>query len=262
MVVLNLLPRDAVWRWSLLTCLALAAPGLALSATQPVSAAGPEWSSLQPVQQQILAPLAQDWQQLDKERKNKWLEIAARYPNMPADQQARMQQRMANWAKLTPQQRGQARANFQQAQQLPSEDRRAQWEAYQALPKERKDALAQQAKKAATVGPAAVASGPGGHTLRSAALNAQVPKSNIVAQTGTQAETPRLVAPTVVQAGPGATTSLVTTPVKPPAHQKLGKPKIEADAGTVDPSTLLPRRGPQAAGLPTAAAASAQPVQR
>jgi hypothetical protein len=259
---LNLLSRSAARKWALIAGLALSTSCAVMAAAPTGSSNGPEWRSLNPSQQQILAPLAEDWQQLDKERKSKWLEIAARYPTMPADQQARMQQRMSEWARLSPQQRGQARANFQQAQQLPSGDRRAQWEAYQALPKERKEALVQQANKSSAGGPAAAASNANGHALRSAALNAQTPKSNIVAQPGARTETPRPVAPTVVQAGPGATTSLVTTPAKPPAHQKLGKPKIEADAGTVDPSTLLPRRGPQAAGVPVSAAASAQPVQR
>jgi hypothetical protein len=55
------------------------------------------------------------------------------------------------------------------------------------------------------------------------------------------------VAPTIVQAQPGATTTLMTKPALPPAHQHPGQPKIAAKPGQVDRSTLLPQSGPQAA---------------
>jgi len=43
----------------------------------------------------------------------------------------------------------------------------------------------------------------------------------------------------------------------PPSHQQTGLPKIAATPEFVDKSTLLPRRGPQAAATRSAAAASA-----
>jgi len=218
---------------------------------------GPTWSALTPAQQHVLAPLAKDWQQLTLDGKQKWMEIATRFPSMPADQQVRMQDRMHEWSRMTPQQRGQARANFQQAQQVPSQDRQAQWEAYKALPKERKDALALRAAQPAVVPTPAQ---PGTRALRTAPLNAQAPKSNLVGSSPMAAPPPRPVAPTLVQVGPGATTSLVGMPAKPPVHQAAGKPKIEAGPSMVDRSTLLPKRGPQAVGSLSSAVAASQPV--
>ena len=54
------------------------------------------------------------------------------------------------------------------------------------------------------------------------------------------------VAPTIVQAKPGATTTLMTRQAKPPAHQQPGQPKIAAKPDQVNRQTLLPQRGPQA----------------
>lgn len=252
--------------FSLQALLRVGALSLLLAAATPLLAqaaaaadAGPSWAGLSPAQQQILAPLSKDWQQLDLERKKKWLEIAARYPAMPAEQQARMRERMSEWARMTPQQRGQARANFQQAQQVPAQDRQAQWETYKALPKERKDALARQAQTPAMPASAAAT---GAKALRSAPLDAQAPKTNIVARTAGGTPAPRPVAPTVVQSGPGATTSLVSAANPPPVHQQSGKPKIEIDPSKVDRSTLLPKPPAKVpdvgAPAPTAAASQAE----
>lgn len=192
------------------------------------------WSRLSGAQRQTLAPLARDWQSLDDDRKRKWLELANRYPSLPAPQQQRIQQRMADWARLTPQQRGQARANFQQAQQIPAPNRQAQWEAYKALPQEEKDALARKAAAAAST-PSPV------RPLRTAPLDAQAPKSNTVSPV--PAAPARVVAPTVVQTGPGASTRLVTSATpKPPQHQPAGGPKIDVRERAIDRATLLPRR--------------------
>ena len=54
-------------------------------------------------------------------------------------------------------------------------------------------------------------------------------------------------APTVVQAQPGATTTLISKRPRRPSHQQPGLPKIAATPGFVDKSTLLPQRGPQGA---------------
>jgi len=64
------------------------------------------------------------------------------------------------------------------------------------------------------------------------------------------------VAPTIVQAKPGATTTLMTRRAEPPAHQKPGQPKIAAKPDQVNSQTLLPQRGPQATA---AASAPRQP---
>ena len=85
-------------------------------------------------------------------------------------------------------------------------------------------------------------------------------KSNIVPNPGFAVPL-KPVAPTVVQARPGATTTLISKVPAPPMHQQTGMPKIAATPEFVDKTTLLPRRGPQGAATRSAAAspASARP---
>lgn len=235
----------------LLTCVRLAAlllivsagAALAQAVTRPAPApatalrSGPGWNELSGAQRSALAPLQRDWPAIDAERKQKWLEVAARLPNMPAEERARMQGRMSEWARMTPQERGQARLGYQQAQRLAPQEREARWEAYQAL-------SADQRRQLATRSP------PNGEAARSAesraARNDRQAKPNIVANPA-YAPAPKQVAPSVVQAQPGASTTLMSKRPTPPAHQQTGLPKIAAQPGFVDRTTLLPQRGAQAA---------------
>jgi hypothetical protein len=153
-----------------------------------------------------------------------------------------MQARMSEWARMTPQDRAQARLNFQQAKQLPNQDRQDQWQAYQALPESERKALADRAAAKAHEG-----SAKGPPELST--------KRNIVANPSLSATPVKPVAPTVVQAAPGATTTLVTRQPAPPAHQQAGMPKIAATPGFVDRNTLLPQRGTQSAGVRSSASA-------
>jgi hypothetical protein len=66
---------------------------------------------------------------------------------MSGAEQAKLHSRMTEWVALSPQQRTQARLNFGQTQQLSPDDKRAKWEAYQALPPEEKKKLAARAAK-------------------------------------------------------------------------------------------------------------------
>lgn len=222
------------------------------AATVTVAAAnpgGPAWHELQAAQQQALAPLRQHWSGIDANRKSKWLAVAQRFPSMPQAERDRVQARMAQWAALTPAERGTARQSFQELRNLPAEDRQALWDAYNALPAEQKQALAQRAKPA----PAPRASEP------VAAASASTPKRN-VAQTSPNVTT-KPVTPTVLQAKPGATTTLVTKAPAPPPHHQPGLPKIAATKPFVNPSTLLPHRGPQGAATHAAAPASGAEVR-
>jgi len=118
-------------------------------------AAGPakknsSWSELTPEQQQILKPLAEEWNTLEAQRRSKWLGIAKRYPAMTPTEQKRVQDRMADWVKLTPDQRQAAREQFRKIGRLPPAKREVvsqQWEEYQQLPPEVKKNLAAETKK-------------------------------------------------------------------------------------------------------------------
>lgn len=205
----------------------------------------PAWASLTHAQQAALAPLQRDWASIDVARKQKWLEVAARFPKMPEAERERVQARMGEWARMTPTQRARARMQFQETRQYSPEDRQARWEAYKALPDDERRALAQRAKPAARA-----ASVPEAKTTAADAS----PKRNIVPAGRPAVAKP--VAPTVVQARPGATTTLMSAKAPAPGHQQPGMPKIAATDGFVNPTTLLPSRGPQGAAI-SAAAASA-----
>lgn len=226
-----------------------AAPNPSAAPAPPPNAApgGPAWNSLSPAQQQALAPLQRDWPTIDANRKAKWIDVAARFPRMPAEERARIQARMTEWARLTPAERGRARLQFQEARQFPAEDRQARWEAYRALPEEKRAELARQSAKA----PQKAASG-----AEPRAAAAAGGKRNVVAPTPQAAALSKPVSPTAIQGKPGATTTLVSQQPRMPVHQQAGLPKIAATEGFVDPKTLLPRRGPQGAAVRSAAAPS------
>jgi len=203
----------------------------------PLAAAPPAWSSLTPQQQSVLAPLQDDWPGIDAARKQKWLELARRFPSLHESERERIQQRMADWARLTPSERGQARLQFQETRQISAEDRQARWEAYQALPDEQRRELAQRAKPA--MKPASAAEP---RTSEAAAKRNIVPAARQAAV--------KQVAPTLIQAKPGATTSLMTTKsTAAPSHQQPGLPKIAATPEFVDRNPLLPQKGPQGAAV-------------
>jgi hypothetical protein len=118
----------------------------------------PLWSELTPAQQQALAPLAGEWDQLDSFRKNKWLAIGNKYHSMNPDEQNRVQERMREWIRLTPEQRKAARESYARAKQLDPTKKNEQWQQYQQLSDEQKKKLAEDAatkKKGATLPSAA-----------------------------------------------------------------------------------------------------------
>lgn len=242
-------------------------------AAKPPVEDGVRWQHLKPAQQTALKPLERDWSGIDAPRKQKWLELSARFPKMSADEQTRVQARMAEWAKLSPQQRGQARLNYQEAKQLPAQDRQARWESYQALSAEQKRQLAARASPASAAASAsafAEASRKAASSSQNSARSergekpvreAPQAKSNIVPNPAFAAP-PKQVAPTVTRASPGATTTLMSKRPTPPSHQQTGLPKIAATPEFVNKATLLPQRGPQAAATRSAKASEAEPAQR
>jgi len=104
---------------------------------------GPKWTELSPNQQHILQPLQNLWPSLEENRKRKWLAIAKNFPTLSPQAQATAQERMREWAALTPSQRYQARLHFTQSQQLSNDEKLAKWEEYQSLNEEEKHKLNQ-----------------------------------------------------------------------------------------------------------------------
>ena len=88
---------------------------------------------------------------MSEPQKRKWLEISRNYSALSPEGQATLNSRMNDWVSLSPQQRAQARLNFgktkELSKQLTPEEKKAQWEAYQALSAEEKLKLAAKSPK-------------------------------------------------------------------------------------------------------------------
>ena len=114
-------------------CIAFSAAA-AQSKPETKKPAKPSWSELTPAQQQVLAPLQPEWEQLDTTRRRKWISIADRLPTMKQADKERLQKRMQEWAQLTPDERRAARERYQALKKLPPRERkevREKWQEYQ-----------------------------------------------------------------------------------------------------------------------------------
>jgi hypothetical protein len=118
----------------------------------------PTWQSLSADQQKALAPLRKLWPEISEARKRKWLAMSGNFKDLPANEQEKMQARMKDWAKLTPQQRAQARLIFAEVQQVTLDERKNKWEAYQSLSTDERRKLSQ--KHPAVPNSAAIATRP------------------------------------------------------------------------------------------------------
>ena len=190
-----------------------------------------KWSRLSSLQRTVLAPLLGEWAFMQPAQRQKWLEVAARFPRMSSLEQHRIQERMLEWTRLKPAERGFARLNFQGMQKLSPRERQRLWQAYLDLtPQERED-LAKRVQAGDKINLRA---------LPRKSLSQTASKSNILArqQSINKALT---VSPTKVQPGIGATTIFMNQlDSKTPSHQIIGAPKILASSSYVNPTTLLP----------------------
>jgi hypothetical protein len=105
----------------------------------------PLWRDLSARQQRALQPLAPHWDALTEPHKRKWLALSRNYAKMSPEEQEVLHSRMTEWAQLSNQERTLARFNFAEVKQVPVDERKAKWEAYQALSEEEKRELASRA---------------------------------------------------------------------------------------------------------------------
>ena len=161
---------------------------LAILATAPVlaqstvpdsgvssSAASLPWGSLSAEQKRALKPLASQWRGLGLEHQRKWIALTHNFNRMTAEEQETLQGRMSEWAQLSPSQRTQARMNFYEVRRVPTDEKRAKWEEYQALPAEERERLAgDRPKPPAGVAPA-LRPAPRNRILRPGEATAQGP---------------------------------------------------------------------------------------
>ncbi len=237
---------------------AAAASAVARSSAAPKPGAGPAWSELEPSEQVALRPLQNDWASIDELGKRKWRRIAERYPEMNAADQERLQERMTQWAKLTPQERGKVRSQYLEAKKVPASSRQADWKAYQALSPDERKALAARGTTAPNATGKSMEA-----TAHSAAAKRNAPHAANASSAGVAAPTPapkpaKPATPTIIQAAPGATTVLITKHRASGAAPATGSAKIAVSPDVVDKSTLLPQAGPQSPrARPTAASTPA-----
>jgi hypothetical protein len=104
--------------------------------------AGPAWTELTADQRVALKPLGGTWPTLSEGHKRKWIALSENYGKMAPSEQAKLHSRMSGWTALSPQQRSQARLNFAETKALSPDEKKAKWEAYQALSAEEKQKLA------------------------------------------------------------------------------------------------------------------------
>jgi hypothetical protein len=112
---------------------------------RPVLNQRPMWVDLTQAQQEALEPLSSHWDSMSDAHKRKWIALSHNFKSLSGEEQEKLHSRMAEWVGLTVQERIQARLNFAQTQKLAPEEKRAQWEAYQALTDEERKELATQA---------------------------------------------------------------------------------------------------------------------
>lgn len=120
---------------------AISSQAIGIAQTQPVEPASRAWKELTALQKQALAPLGAQWNALSGQQQKKWLAVSQNFNQLTVTEQITMHSRMSDWVSLSPQQRNLARLNFNKLQNLPKEDKKAKWEAYQALSAEEKRML-------------------------------------------------------------------------------------------------------------------------
>ena len=243
---------------------AVASPNNARTSTRPGAMAGPQvetgpgWETLTTPQKLALYPLAERWALISEAQKRRWLALAANFSALPEEEQAKFHDRMTDWASLSAQQRNQARLNYAVTNRLARDDKRAQWEAYQALSDEEKRALAARAapkpKGAATalrpVSPKKLAQVPAATQANPSRPNA--PKIPPVLDHSA----PRVAAPVTPTAPPAtgvptqnpASNVVETAPVSIPVAVPAALPPLGAGSAET-PATTAPMVTPDNSGL-------------
>ncbi len=112
----------------------------ALAPTLPPITA-PKWAELLEVEQQVLQPLAPVWDDMSTTRRRKWRSIVKNYAQLSPADQAKIRERMGEWALLSTKERQLARLNFAQSKNVNSQELASHWETYQSLSEADRKAL-------------------------------------------------------------------------------------------------------------------------
>ena len=217
--------------------------------TPALRPARPYWIELTIAQRQALAPLSDDWERLDGQTKKKWVEIGNRYPKMNPDEQQHTQERMREWALLTPEQRRVARDSFARVRAMPPEKRAEMLRKYSELPDEKKKQLTtegQASKSIVVPKPSTSATTPRRIQMSE---GAKVRNPAIAAQKATASRDPKTATVNPVDvikpwsSGPAPT---MTTPVSPAVLPGTVLPAtLPAPLPAVSPADKAPQTSPK-----------------
>lgn len=99
--------------------------GLSLLMCLPAYAAKKPWATLTPMQQEALAPIAQQWDSMPDKQQIRLLATTKRYPKLTPKQKQLYLTKLTDWSKLTPEQRDRARAKYKAFSKIAPEKREA-----------------------------------------------------------------------------------------------------------------------------------------
>lgn len=103
--------------------------------------AQPLWTELTPEQQRALQPFAGEWNTWPATEKRSWVALSDRLPGMDPAKREKMERRIAEWARLTPEERRLARDAYRLAKERPSDTRVNEWERYRSMTQEQRSVL-------------------------------------------------------------------------------------------------------------------------
>lgn len=97
----------------------------------PPIAIDPAWGKLSTIEQRTLEPLKSIWSTLTAAQQDKWRLVVDRFQAKPRHVQRRLAARIAEWARLTPEQRARARVKFLElAKHYNPMQRKQEWLAF------------------------------------------------------------------------------------------------------------------------------------
>lgn len=96
---------------------------LSLQANLAAAASLVPWAKLGQEKQEILQPLAAQWDTLSPKLQKNLLHAAKRYPGLTREEKQRFKDKLEKWSKLTPEQRKRAREKFHAFSKVPAVQR-------------------------------------------------------------------------------------------------------------------------------------------
>lgn len=110
---------------------------LAIQGSDALAAAS--WSELSPKQQELLAPLKDNWNSMTRAQQERWLKVGRKYENEPAERQATMRERVSSWSELSPREKAAARENYKALKEKRQGERNSSWNSYKSLDQEKRE---------------------------------------------------------------------------------------------------------------------------